>query len=52
MPVAPLDDNGTVVYYEDTGAPEGSRDYLTVVFLHGFIYYGGTCAFLVAFKMF
>ncbi|KAL1950823.1 hypothetical protein VTO73DRAFT_5947 [Trametes versicolor] len=35
MPIAPVDDNGTVLYYEDSGAPAGSTDYITVVLIHG-----------------
>ncbi|KAI0632495.1 Alpha/Beta hydrolase protein [Trametes polyzona] len=35
MPTAPVDDKGTVLYYEDTGAPSGSSDYITLVLIHG-----------------
>ena len=40
MPTAPVDDRGTVLYYEDTGAPEGSSTYLTVVLVHGLLFHG------------
>ncbi|KAJ3555733.1 hypothetical protein NM688_g2410 [Phlebia brevispora] len=40
MPVAPLDENGTVLYYEDSGAPDASTDYLTIVLVHGMIFHG------------
>ncbi|OJT12830.1 hypothetical protein TRAPUB_10665 [Trametes pubescens] len=35
MPTAPVDDNGTVLYFEDSGAPSGSTDYTTLVLVHG-----------------
>ncbi|EIW51541.1 alpha/beta-hydrolase [Trametes versicolor FP-101664 SS1] len=35
MPTAPVDDNGTVLYFEDSGAPPGSTDYVTLVLVHG-----------------
>ncbi|KIP12769.1 hypothetical protein PHLGIDRAFT_9832 [Phlebiopsis gigantea 11061_1 CR5-6] len=35
MPTAPVDDKGNYVYYEDSGAPEGAQDYVTVVIVHG-----------------
>ncbi|KAF9809226.1 hypothetical protein IEO21_07490 [Rhodonia placenta] len=35
MPVGPVDDKGTVLYFEDSGAPEGSLDYVTLVLVHG-----------------
>lgn len=41
MPAAPVDDNGTVLYFEDTGAPHGASTYLTVVLLHGLLFHGG-----------
>lgn len=41
MPEAPVNDSGAVLYYEDTGAPEGSTDYLTVVLVHGLTFHGG-----------
>ncbi|KAL4243634.1 hypothetical protein ABKN59_011705 [Abortiporus biennis] len=41
MPVAPVDDKGTVLFYEDTGAPEGLQSYTTAVFLHGDYFNGG-----------
>ncbi|KAI0357368.1 alpha/beta-hydrolase [Trametes cingulata] len=35
MPTAPVDDKGSVLYYEDSGAPLGSTDYITLVLIHG-----------------
>ncbi|KAJ8462240.1 hypothetical protein ONZ51_g11023 [Trametes cubensis] len=35
MPTAPVDDKGSVLYYEDSGAPAGSTDYVTLVLVHG-----------------
>lgn len=35
MPTAPVDNKGNYVYYEDSGAPEGAQDYVTVVIVHG-----------------
>ncbi|KAH9890074.1 alpha/beta-hydrolase [Cubamyces lactineus] len=35
MPTAPVDDKGSVLYYEDSGAPAGSADYVTLVLVHG-----------------
>ena len=41
MPVAPIDNKGTVIHYEDTGAPNGLKDYTTLVLIHGFLFHGG-----------
>ncbi|KAI0820428.1 hypothetical protein BC628DRAFT_1330448 [Trametes gibbosa] len=35
MPTAPVDDEGTVLYYEDSGVPAGSTKYVTLVLIHG-----------------
>ncbi|EKM50157.1 uncharacterized protein PHACADRAFT_264726 [Phanerochaete carnosa HHB-10118-sp] len=40
MPTAPVDNNGTVLFFEDTGAPPGSSTYLTVILLHGLLFHG------------
>ena len=50
----PVDERGTVLYYEDTGAPvppnsgpgdahpdPGDSDYLTVVLIHGSLFHSG-----------
>ncbi|EKM49951.1 uncharacterized protein PHACADRAFT_130381 [Phanerochaete carnosa HHB-10118-sp] len=37
MPLAQIDDKGTSVYYEDSGAPDGSSTYTTVVMVHGLL---------------
>ncbi len=41
MPIAPVDDEDTVLYYEDSGVPDGSVDYATVVLIHGMLFHGG-----------
>ncbi|KAI0366634.1 alpha/beta-hydrolase [Pilatotrama ljubarskyi] len=35
MPTAPVDHRGSVLFYEDSGAPPGSTDYITLVLVHG-----------------
>ncbi|GJE91056.1 alpha/beta hydrolase [Phanerochaete sordida] len=35
MPLAPIDNIGTCIYYEDSGAPNGGSTYTTLVFVHG-----------------
>ncbi|KAH9949819.1 hypothetical protein B0H21DRAFT_687756 [Amylocystis lapponica] len=40
MPTASVDNHGTVLYYEDSGAPP-SPAYITVVLLHGLLINGG-----------
>ncbi|KAI0700598.1 hypothetical protein BC835DRAFT_396880 [Cytidiella melzeri] len=37
MPTARIDDEGTTLYYEDSGAPQGSSDYTTVILNHGYV---------------
>lgn len=41
MPTIPVNDDGAVLYYEDSGAPGDAPYYPTVFVLHGFIYHGG-----------
>ena len=41
MPTAPVDDKGSVLYYEDSGAPAGSTDYVTLVLIHGTGFHSG-----------
>lgn len=41
MPVAPVDNRGTHLYYEDSGSPQSSQTYTTIVAIHGTIYHGG-----------
>ncbi|KAL7280203.1 hypothetical protein ACG7TL_006622 [Trametes sanguinea] len=38
--VPPVDENGTVLFYEDAGPPAGSTDYVTVVLIHGTCFHG------------
>ncbi|OJT12824.1 hypothetical protein TRAPUB_10659 [Trametes pubescens] len=47
MPTAPVDDKGTVLYYEDSGAPPGSTNYITVVLIHGTCFHSGTSPSIV-----
>lgn len=35
MPTAPVDNNGTELFYWDSGAVPGSSDYSTIVIYHG-----------------
>ncbi|KZT09303.1 uncharacterized protein LAESUDRAFT_675164 [Laetiporus sulphureus 93-53] len=49
MPVGPADDNGTVLYYEDSGAPEGSTDYVTLVLVHGTMFHGAIFRRMITF---
>ena len=41
MPIAPIDNKGAYVYYEDSGVHSGIQDYTTVVFVHGYSFNGG-----------
>lgn len=41
MPVAPVDQDGTIWYYEDSGAPSTSSPYVTLVIVHGTAFHGG-----------
>ncbi|KZV67876.1 hypothetical protein PENSPDRAFT_687746 [Peniophora sp. CONT] len=41
MPTAPVDNQGTVLFYEDTGPLEGK--YLTIVMVHGSGFHHGAC---------
>ncbi|KAI0337468.1 alpha/beta-hydrolase [Trametopsis cervina] len=40
MPTAPVDERGTVLAYEDSGAPAGSDNYTTIILVHGLIFHG------------
>ncbi|KAL6306425.1 hypothetical protein BKA93DRAFT_729634 [Sparassis latifolia] len=39
MPIAPVDSSGNVLYYEDTGRPGQSTDYVTIVMIHGAMFH-------------
>ncbi|KAI0700599.1 alpha/beta-hydrolase [Cytidiella melzeri] len=39
MPIIPVNEGGAVLYYEDSGAPPGSKDYHTIFLIHGFIFH-------------
>lgn len=41
MPTAPVDTRGSVLYYEDSGVPDASPDYVTLVMVHGTCFHGG-----------
>ena len=42
MPLAPVDDSGTQLYYVDSGAPsESNKEYATLVLIHGAIFHSG-----------
>ncbi|EJF56675.1 hypothetical protein DICSQDRAFT_183715 [Dichomitus squalens LYAD-421 SS1] len=40
MPTAAVDDHGSVLYYEDSGAPSTSSGYVTLVLIHGTCFHG------------
>lgn len=48
MPTAPVDNNGTELYYEDTGDVPGSTDYTTLVIYHGSAFTGSECIAVAA----
>ncbi|KAI0340788.1 alpha/beta-hydrolase [Trametopsis cervina] len=39
MPIIPVNEDGAVLYYEDSGTPLNSKDYHTVFLIHGFIFH-------------
>ena len=41
MPIAPVDTRGSVLYYEDSGVPNASTDYVTLVMVHGTCFHSG-----------
>ena len=41
MPTVTINAEGVVLYYEDSGPPAGSSNYVTLVVIHGFIFHGG-----------
>ncbi|TFK90762.1 alpha/beta-hydrolase [Polyporus arcularius HHB13444] len=49
MPVAPVDDRGTVLYYEDTGPPPDSTAYTTLVLVHGASFHGASFRRMIPF---
>lgn len=46
MPVGPVDDKGTSLYFEDSGAPKGSLDYVTLVLVHGAMIHSSAVLFI------
>ncbi|KAI0690983.1 hypothetical protein BC835DRAFT_1280048 [Cytidiella melzeri] len=40
MPTIPVNKDGAVLYYEDSGAPEGALDYSTIIITHGLLFHG------------
>ena len=47
MPLALVDNQGTVLDYEDSRAPVGSTDYTTLVMFHGIYFNSGTSSHFV-----
>ncbi|OCH91803.1 hypothetical protein OBBRIDRAFT_506278 [Obba rivulosa] len=41
MPLAPVDDKGTYLLYQDSGAPADSTSYVTLVAFHGTVFHSG-----------
>ncbi|KAH9945645.1 hypothetical protein B0H21DRAFT_744030 [Amylocystis lapponica] len=41
MPLAPVNDEGAQLFFEDTGAPPNSSTYPTLVLVHGTVFYSG-----------
>jgi len=41
MPLAPVDDKGTQLYFEDSGAPSSTAIYATLIIIHGTFWNGG-----------
>lgn len=41
MPTLPVDENGTVLYFEDTGPLQDQLNYTTIVLIHGLIVHSG-----------
>ncbi|KAI0773416.1 hypothetical protein BC629DRAFT_1595179 [Irpex lacteus] len=42
MPTIPVNSDGSVLYYEDSGVPSVTHSYHTIFILHGFIFHGGS----------
>lgn len=42
MPTVPIGDEGAELFYADSGVPNGSTDYVTIVLVHGVVFHGGT----------
>ncbi|RPD77401.1 alpha/beta-hydrolase [Lentinus tigrinus ALCF2SS1-7] len=49
MPLAPVDDHGSVLYYEDTGPPPGCTVYKTLVLVHGAGFHGASFRRMIPF---
>lgn len=45
MPIAPVDDQGTVLFYEDSGILSSDEPYTTLVLIHGLMYTSGKAHF-------
>ena len=41
MPIAPIDNQGHHLYYEDTGPPPDAHLYTTLVIVHGTAFHAG-----------
>lgn len=42
MPFAPVNEDGAVMYYDDSGIPDDSATYTTVILVHGLVFHGGS----------
>ncbi|KAI0092043.1 hypothetical protein BDY19DRAFT_990791 [Irpex rosettiformis] len=42
MPTLPVNTDGAVLYYEDSGVPDNANDYTTIIIFHGFIFHGAS----------
>lgn len=42
MPYAPVNKDGAVMYYDDSGIPGDSTTYTTVILVHGLVFHGGS----------
>jgi len=49
MPLAPADDQGTQLYYQDSGAPPGIAVYTTLILVHGTLFHGATYSPMLSF---
>ena len=46
MPLAPVDNHGTALFYEDSGIPNAKLNYTTLVLIHGIAFTSGmSCSY-------
>ena len=41
MPIATVNDHGSMLYYEDSGIPNESTNYTTLILIHGTCFHSG-----------